>query len=85
MKNIYDKNMIVEKAYTRPGIKYYSIDEDVFDIRGVFRENNVFVRIPQAVAKRVSKGIAHDYVHNAGGRVRFITDSPYISVNAKLT
>ena len=85
MKNNFDKNMVVSKADNRLGIKYYSIEEDVFDIRGVFKDNNAFVRMPNDVAKRVSAGIAHDFRRNAGGRVRFITDSPYISVSAKLT
>ena len=85
MKREFDKNMIVEKAATRPGIKYYSIDEDIFDIRGVFRENGVFVRMPKAVAERVSAGIAHGASHNAGGRVRFMTDSPYVAVSVKVT
>ena len=83
-KNL-DKNMIVENAPALLGIKYYSIDEDVFDVRGVFRENNAFVRMPEAAARLVNSEIAHSAKHNAGGRVRFITDSPYVSVSAKIT
>lgn len=85
MNKNFDPNMIVKNSDARPGMKFYSVDEDVFDIRGVFRENDVFVRIPKDVAKSISAGIAHDYKRNAGGRVRFITDSPYVSVSARLT
>ncbi len=41
--------------------------------------------MPKARAERVSEGVAHGASHNAGGRVRFITDSSYVAVSAKLT
>lgn len=83
MKN-HDENMIVEKSVTRQGIRYYSIEEDVFDVRGVFREEEGYVRMPKRVAETVSVGIAEDYANTAGGRVRFMTDSPYVAVSATL-
>lgn len=81
---INDENMI-KKSVTKPGIKYHSIEEEVFDIRGVLREEEGYVRMPKCVAQTVSKGIAEDYAHTAGGRVRFVTDSPYVAVSAVLT
>ena len=77
--------MVVEKPTANSGTKYHSIDEDIFDIRGVFRENGVLVKLPKAVAESISDGIAYNYRRSAGGRVRFITDSPYVSVSARLT
>ena len=80
---INDENMI-KKSVNKPGIQYYSVEDPVFDIRGVFREENAYVRMPRKVAETVSPGIAEDYALNAGGRVRFITDSPYVAVSAVL-
>ena len=85
MKKNYDENTLVKKGATRPGIKYYSINEEPFEIRGVFKEGEGYVRMPQSVADSVSAGIAQDYRNNAGGRVRFVTDSPYVAVSAVLT
>ena len=84
MKN-YDENMIVKKGVHRPGIKYYEVSEPQFRVCGVIYENGSFVRMPKAVAETVSPGIAQDYVTNAGGRIRFVTDSPYVAVSAELT
>ena len=82
MKKDFDENMIINKEIDRPGICYHSIDEEAFDIRGVFFEEGALVRMPREVAERVSPGIARRYVNNAGGRVRFVTDSPYVAVSA---
>ena len=84
MSRNYDENTIVKNGVSRPGIKYYSVDEEFFDVRGVIRENGAFVRIPKAVAEHVSEGISHNYVYNAGGRIRFVTNSPYVAVSAKI-
>jgi len=81
---IFDEN-VMKKSVTKPGIQYYSIEEELFDVRGVFREKEGYVRMPRKVAKTVSMGIAEDYAHTAGGRVRFVTDSPYVAVSAVLT
>lgn len=84
MSKNYDENTIVKNGATRPGIKYYSVDDELFDVRGVIREDGAFVKMPKAVAERVSVGISYSYVYNSGGRIRFITNSPYVAVNAKI-
>ncbi len=84
MKN-FDENMIVKKGISRPGIKYHNVSEPEFRICGVFYENDSYVRMPKAVAETVSQGIAQDYSNCAGGRIRFITDSPYVAVSAELS
>lgn len=85
MRQNFDENMIVKKGITRPGIKYYSIDEQPFEIYGVIKAKEGYVRMPKEVAKTVSSGIAQDYANTAGGRVRFVTDSPYVAVSAELS
>lgn len=85
MKKNFDENMIVKKGVTRPGIKYYDVDEPQFRVCGVIYEDGCFVRMPKAVAETVSPGIAQDYATCAGGRVRFVTNSPYVAVSAELS
>ena len=85
MRQNFDENMIVKKGITRPGIKYYSIDEQPFEIYGVIKAQEGYVRMPREVAKTVSAGIAQDYANTAGGRVRFVTDSSYVAVSAELS
>ena len=85
MKKNFDENMTVKKGVTRPGIKYYGVNEPQFRVCGVIYEEGCFVRMPKAVAETVSSGIAQDYATCAGGRIRFVTDSPYVAVSAELS
>ena len=85
MRQNFDSNMLIQKGINRPGIKYHEINEPEFKVYGVLMEDGAFVRMPKAVAETVSPGIAQDYVTNAGGRIRFVTDSPYVAVSAELS
>lgn len=86
MSNIskIDKNFAVETKLEREGVKFYNIDEAPFKIYGVFRENGMYRRMPEAVAKSVSEGVYGLHWHTAGGRIRFVTDSKFIAINAEL-
>lgn len=79
-----DQNFAVATAIDREGIKFYNIDEEPFKIYGVFRENGMYRRMPEKVAKKVSEGVYGLHFHMAGGRVRFVTNSKFIAINAKL-
>ncbi len=79
-----DKNFKVETKIELEGLKFYDIDEAPFKIHGVYREGEHYVRLPAEVAKSVSEGVFGLHTHTAGGRVRFVTDSPYVAVSMKL-
>ena len=79
-----DKNFKVETKIEREGLTFYDIDEAPFKIYGVFREGDHYVRMPTDAAKSVSERVVSLYRHSAGGRVRFVTDSPYVAVSIKL-
>ena len=79
-----DKNFKVETTINRKGLTFYDIDEKPFGIYGVYRENGIYRRMPEEVAKSVSEGVYGLHWHTAGGRVRFVTDSKFIAINAKL-
>lgn len=79
-----DKNFTVSENIFREGQKFYSCEEEPFALYGVFREGERFVRMPREKAEAVSNGVKALSVHTAGGRVRFITDSPYVALVAQV-
>jgi len=85
-----DKNMQVESTINCPGLKYFDAEGAPFRIYGVWRQGEAFARIPSPVCAVFSKIPPEDRDKDeyrsstAGGRVRFITDSPYVAVNVKL-
>ena len=78
-----DKNFKVETSIEREGLRFFNVLDEPFKIYGLIRENDEWVRMPGAVAKEVSEGVYGLYRHTAGGRVRFVTDSPYIVIKAE--
>ncbi len=79
-----DKNFKVETTVDGEGLTFYDIDEAPFKVYGVFRENGIYRRMPEEVARSVSEGVYGLHWHTAGGRVRFVTDSKFIVINAEL-
>jgi len=79
-----DKNFEVKTAIQKDDIQFHTIDEPPFGVFGIFKENGKYRRMPEAVAKSVSDGVYALHTNTAGGRVRFITDSSYIAINARM-
>jgi len=83
--SLIDPNFKVETELEETDIRFYNVRTAPFEVYGVFYENGKFRRLPEAVAKTVSDGVIRLHVHNAGGRVRFKTDSEYVAINAKMS
>lgn len=85
MKNIaeIDKNLVVETFIEREGLCFYDVRQAPFGIHGVFWENGMFRRMPEEVARSVSEGVYRLHTHCAGGRVCFVTDSPYVAIKTE--
>ena len=79
-----DKNFLIKTELDKSDIVFYDVREAPFCVFGVFYEDGVFRRMPEAVAKTVSDGVYRLHTHTAGGRVRFKTDSPYVALYAKM-
>lgn len=75
-----DRNFVVETEIEREGLRFYDAEQPPFRIHGIFKENGCFRRIPEEVAKQVSPGVHTLHTRSAGGRVRFVTDSPYVAI-----
>lgn len=86
MKDIaeVDKNLAVKTTIKRDGLCFFDIEQEPFRIYGIFREGEKFRRMPEAVAKNVSEGVHLLHAHAAGGRVRFVTNSPYVALKARI-
>ena len=79
-----DKNF--DTTFVAPDdIEWFSIREVPFAVHGLFysEEEGVYRRLPKAVADATNEGVAHLSKCTAGGRVRFMTDSPYIAVRVE--
>ena len=79
-----DKNFIINSKIDREGLVFFDIDESPFKIYGVFRDGECYRRMPENAAESVSSNVLALHTHTAGGRVRFVTDSPYIAIYVKL-
>ena len=55
-----------------------------FRVYGLTYEEGRFVRLPLSVARGVSSGVENLAGHTAGGRLRFITDSPFVAIRATM-
>lgn len=82
--NAIDKNF--DTNFAAPDdVKWFSIRETPFSIYGVTysEEEGFYRRMPREIADAVNFGVSGLSAHTAGGRVRFVTDSPYIAVRVK--
>ena len=79
-----DKNFKVETQIKRENIKFYDVETAPFRLYGLMRDNDRFCRIPEDVAKNVSPGVHILNRNTAGGRVRFVTNSPYVAISAQM-
>lgn len=79
-----DKNLRVETNIEREGLRFHSVRSTPFKIYGVYHDGEKFRRLPKDVAESTSAGVSNLSVKTAGGRVRFITDSPFVAIKAIL-
>jgi len=76
-----DRNFAVQTSLNIEHIKFHNIKEEPFSVYGVFFENGKYRRLPEQVAKTVSQGVYDLHTHTAGGRVKFITNSPFVAIS----
>ncbi|MBR5538257.1 MAG: hypothetical protein IKU61_00010 [Clostridia bacterium] len=77
-----DKNFKIETKIKKDDIKFYNIENEPFKTYGVYKDDGMYRRMPADVAKSVSEGVYRLHTNASGGRVRFVTDSPYVAVHA---
>jgi len=79
-----DKNFAVPATVQREDMRFYDPQKAPFSIHGVYWEDGKYRRMPENVAKSVSDGVWRLHANTAGGRIRFVTDSPYVVIHAEM-
>lgn len=79
-----DKNFQIKKNIGKDDAEFFDVKEGPFKIYGIFFEKGKFRRLPESVAKSVNVGVRALHANTAGGRVRFVTDSPYVAISVKM-
>lgn len=69
-----------------PEIVFYNVKNRPFELYGLYNAaaEPKFCRMPGEIASVISEGVKHLAFETAGGRVRFSTDSQYITVRTKM-
>ena len=77
-----DSNFKLETSIKREGLRFLNVIEEPFSIHGLIRISDRWVRMPLDIAEKTSANVYMLSKHTAGGRVRFVTDSPYVAIKA---
>lgn len=79
-----DHNFAINTKIKKDDIKFFDIRNEPFRVHGVTFEKGKFCRMTNCVAKNVSDAVFKLNRNTAGGRVRFVTDSGYVAISAKM-
>ena len=79
-----DKNLAIHAIGERDKLYFHDIEDGPFKIYGVKKENGMFRRLPETIARSVSEGVYELHTFTAGGRVRFVTDSECVAIHAEI-
>ena len=81
-----DKNFEVDENIKREGLKFYNIKEEPFLVHGIYHDGKNYRRISNELAEKMtSSAVSWLSKCTAGGRVRFVTDSPYVIIRAEMS
>ncbi len=82
-----DVNFAISDNVKRDDIVWYDVLDGHFDLYGLLspcEATQAFHRIPREVAEATNPGVAKLFLDTAGGRARFVTDSPYVAILCEL-
>lgn len=79
-----DRNFVISTGMKRDDIRFFDARNDPFRLYGLMFENGRFCRMTNSAAKNVSDAVFRLNRNTAGGRVRFVTDSEYVAISAKM-
>lgn len=80
MIDIFDARVHIKEEETE---LFNILENENFVIDGLIRENGLFRRIPEEVARSVSESVYGLHAATTGGRVRFKTDSKFIALRVQ--
>ena len=74
----------VPESVSRPDMRFISALTPPVAVYGVMYVDGMFRRIPETLAKRTNEGVTELHADTAGGRARFVTNSPYVILHAEM-
>ena len=85
MKNIsdLDSNFKVEKRVDLPDCVFFNVKKNPHFLFGLTFDEKGFFRMKEEDAALVSDGVKGLCRATSGGRIRFVTDSPYVAIRVK--
>ena len=79
-----DKNFDFKTKINRADVVFYDAKKEPFTVYGLVEEDGIFKRMKKSDAQPISEGVLRLHKNTAGGRLRFITNSPYVAIHAKM-
>ena len=79
-----DKNFVVETKIDSDGTVWQDALLPPFSLHGLVYEDGAYRRMPQSTAASVSPAVLTLHTNCSGGRLRFCTNSPYLSIRAQM-
>ncbi len=79
-----DKNFAVETDLNLPDVVFYDVKENPFCLFGVSYIDGCYRRLPEDIARATNEGVLRLHKNTSGGRLRFMTDSPYVAISATM-
>lgn len=77
-----DPNFAEKHLPKGTALDFYSATDPIFSLAGVYHDGTSYTRMPTEVARSVSEGVTALHRNTSGGRLRFRTDSPTVTVAA---
>ena len=78
-----DSNFKVEKRVDLPDAKFYNVKKNPQFLFGISFDEKGFYRMKEEDAEKVNEGVLGLCRNTSGGRIRFVTDSPFVAIRVK--
>ena len=86
MQDRIDKNLVIENTMFDETMAVYDVTKEPFTIYGNSKTaKNIFARMDDKVAEKVSVGVSNRGARSSGVRIRFKTDSKRLGIRAELS
>ena len=86
MQDRIDKNLVVENTMFDDVMTVYDVTKEPFAIYGNSKTaKNIFARMDEIAAEKVSVGVKNRGARSSGVRIRFMTNSKRLGIRAKIS
>lgn len=81
----FDKNFALPEMAEKDVI-WFDANSYPFSLYGIYYDKIAerYKRMPEEIAKKVNNGVNYGSNYTVGGRIKFITDSPYVAIKCSM-